>query len=152
MDCDFWFWFCISIIKFNSINHTIRFYKPYNTIIKTIFHIHPHIHVQMHKQLHMRIHIQKRNHPQSLALQAIQRFYTNKCMNIVRKTYVYDRFSSCQKMVKLRENAPRVVIPPLSKIACRPFKMRNRLCFVHGQIGPWLSVYRIRSIRHFKAF
>ena len=83
----------------------------------------------------MHIHIQKHNPFQSLALQAIQRFYTNKHMNIVRKTYVYGRFSSCQKMVKLRENAPRVVIPPPSKISCMPFKMQNRPYFVHGQIG-----------------
>ena len=145
MDCDFWFWFYISIIKFDFLYRIISFSKLHSTFI----------HISTHKcidTLHIHIHIQKHNHLQSLAPQAIQRFYTNKRMNIVRKTCVYGRFSSCQKMVKLRENVPRVVIAPLSKIACRPFKMRNRPCFMHGQIGPWLCVYRIRSIRHFKTF
>ena len=50
-ECGMWFWFYISIIKFNFINHTIRFYKPYNMIIKTIFHIHSHIHAQMYKHI-----------------------------------------------------------------------------------------------------
>ena len=70
----------------------------------------------------MHIHIQKHNHLQSLVLQAIRRFYTNKCMNIVRKTRVYGRFSSCQKMVKLRENVPRVIIPPSLKSLIGPLK------------------------------
>lgn len=92
---NFRFQFYNSIIKFDFLYRIISFSKPYS----------PSIHISTHKcinTLHMHIHIQKHNHPQSLALQAIQRFYTNKCMNIVLKTCVYSRFSSCQKMVKSR--------------------------------------------------